>query len=231
MAKRRPYTLNPSTGAKEFLPTADTLDAKVNVSGPNKILGRTTTGEGGHDELTIGGLVAETAPAAGDFLLIEVDGVLKKLDIEDLPGGGGSAGGDIVGQIKILAHDTLPDRHLWCDGAEISRTTYADLFSAIGTAFGVGDGTTTFNLPDMQDRYVVGASLTKDLASYIGSETVVLTSGNLPAHTHAVNIKLTDSGPTDEGDGTFLYSGANIFGATTGDSGDALAETTSGSAG
>lgn len=91
MAKRRPYTTHPTTGAQEWLPSADALDAKINVSGPNKLLGRTTTGEGGHEELTITGLPAETTPASGDLLLIEVAGVLSKLDISDLPGGGGGS--------------------------------------------------------------------------------------------------------------------------------------------
>jgi microcystin-dependent protein len=181
--------------------------------------------------MDVSALSAETSPASGDLLLINVGGAWKKLDIDDLPGGGGGGSSDIVGQIKILAHDTLPALHLWCDGAEVSRTTYADLFAVIGTAFGIGDGTTTFNLPDMQDRYVVGASTTKDLASYIGSETIVLTSDNIPAHTHDVNLRLTSSGPTDEGDGAYLHELANIYGDTSGFSGGTLAATTSGSTG
>lgn len=90
MAKRRPYTTNPTTGAQEWLPSADALDAKINVSGPDVFLGRKTAGEGGHEELTISGLPAETTPASGDLLLIEVAGVLSKLDIANLPGGGAS---------------------------------------------------------------------------------------------------------------------------------------------
>lgn len=102
MAKRRPYTINPSTGAKEFLPTADTLEAKVNVSGPNKILWRTDSGEGPHQEGTIGGLAAEATPAAGDYLLAEVGGVLKKIDIDDLPTGGGGLTFNEVQRIAFL---------------------------------------------------------------------------------------------------------------------------------
>lgn len=64
------------------------LEIGLSVSGPDKLLGRTTAGAGGHEELTISGLPAETTPAAGDLLLIEVEGVLKKLDVDDLPGGG-----------------------------------------------------------------------------------------------------------------------------------------------
>ena len=51
---------------------------------------------------------------------------------------------------------SLPAGWLWADGSAVSRTTYADLFAAIGTAFGAGDGSTTFNLPDKRDRTSVG---------------------------------------------------------------------------
>jgi hypothetical protein len=53
---------------------------------------------------------------------------------------------------------TPPSGYLLCDGSAVSRTTYADLFTAIGTTHGVGNGTTTFNLPDLQDRFPFGAA-------------------------------------------------------------------------
>ena len=52
---------------------------------------------------------------------------------------------------------TVPEGFLLCNGAAISRTTYAKLFAAIGTLYGAGDGATTFNLPDMRDRFAEGA--------------------------------------------------------------------------
>ena len=54
---------------------------------------------------------------------------------------------DKVGTVQAFAGTTPPDGWLFCDGAAISRTTYADLFAAIGTTYGAGDGSTTFNLP------------------------------------------------------------------------------------
>lgn len=51
---------------------------------------------------------------------------------------------------------SLPAGWLWADGSAVSRTTYADLFAAIGTTYGAGDGTTTFNLPDKRDRVTAG---------------------------------------------------------------------------
>ncbi len=58
----------------------------------------------------------------------------------------------------ILSHaaNTAPTGWLECNGAAISRTSYADLFAAIGTVFGVGDGSTTFNLPDLRGEFIRG---------------------------------------------------------------------------
>ena len=50
---------------------------------------------------------------------------------------------------------SLPDNYLWADGSAVSRTTYADLFAVIGTAYGEGDGVDTFNLPDLRRRHPV----------------------------------------------------------------------------
>ena len=65
--------------------------------------------------------------------------------------------GGITGEIKWFAFNTVPDGYIICNGAKVSRTTYADLFAAIGTAFGDGDGSTTFDLPDLIDRFAQGS--------------------------------------------------------------------------
>jgi microcystin-dependent protein len=57
-----------------------------------------------------------------------------------------------AGTIKEFAGATAPSGWLVCDGSAVSRTTFANLFSVIGTVYGVGDGSTTFNLPDFQGR-------------------------------------------------------------------------------
>lgn len=66
--------------------------------------------------------------------------------------------GSIVtaGDIKVSAVNAAPTGWLICDGAAISRTTYAGLFSAIGTTYGAGNGTTTFNVPDLRGEFVRG---------------------------------------------------------------------------
>lgn len=61
-----------------------------------------------------------------------------------------------IGSIALFAGAALPEGYLLCDGAALSRNVYAELFSAIGTAWGEGDGSTTFNLPDLTDKTAWG---------------------------------------------------------------------------
>lgn len=93
-----------------------------------------------------------------------------------------------VGAILPYAVSTAPTGWLNCDGASVSRATYADLFAAIGTTFGSVDGS-HFTLPDMRGRAPIGqgqgAGLTnRALAATTGEETHTLSSGELPSHGH-----------------------------------------------
>ena len=62
-----------------------------------------------------------------------------------------------TGDIKIQTTSTIPSGWLLCNGAVISRSTFSNLFTKIGTTYGLGDGSTTFNIPDLRDRYIIGA--------------------------------------------------------------------------
>lgn len=62
-----------------------------------------------------------------------------------------------IGDIITSYGSTAPEGTLICNGAEISRTTYAELFAVIGTTAGEGDGSTTFNLPDLRGKWMMGA--------------------------------------------------------------------------
>ena len=78
---------------------------------------------------------------------------------------------------------------LLCDGSAVSRTTYADLFAAIGTTHGIGDGSTTFNLPNLTDRFVIHADAdsggTRDVGDTGGAHTSdVSHTHTVPNHTH-----------------------------------------------
>ena len=61
-----------------------------------------------------------------------------------------------IGSIALFAGADLPDGYLLCDGAELSRTVYNELFEAIGTTWGAGNGETTFNLPDFSGKFIRG---------------------------------------------------------------------------
>ena len=66
--------------------------------------------------------------------------------------------GAITGKIEWFAFNTPPDGYLICNGANVSRETYADLFAVIGTTFGSGDGSTTFALPNLIDKFAQGST-------------------------------------------------------------------------
>jgi phage-related tail fiber protein len=62
-----------------------------------------------------------------------------------------------AGFVMPFAANSTPGGYLLCNGAAVSRTTYAELFAAIGTLYGAGDGVSTFNLPNLTDRFIQGS--------------------------------------------------------------------------
>ena len=77
---------------------------------------------------------------------------------------------------------SVPTGFLECNGQAVSRSTYADLFAIVATTYGTGDGSSTFNVPDLQDNVPVGKSNNKALASTGGANTVAAT-GNVGGST------------------------------------------------
>lgn len=122
---------------------------------------------------------------------------------------------DAAGTIESYSGSVIPSGYLLCDGRAVSRTTYATLFQAIGTTYGAGDGSTTFNLPNLSERVPVGKSSKYVLGSKGGSATNTLTVANLPAHSHTLSAKgtvssvFTGSSVTTSSNGshTHTYSG------------------------
>ena len=96
------------------------------------------------------------------------------------------------GAIIDYAGTVAPSEWLLCDGSARSRTTYASLFAAIGTRFGAGDGSTTFNLPDARGRVTAGVdgsagrmpAAISDLGESGGADDYRLTTAEMPAHRH-----------------------------------------------
>lgn len=84
---------------------------------------------------------------------------------------------------------TAPSNWVICDGSALSRTTYASLFAAIGTTYGVGDGSTTFNVPNLKGRVAVGLDGSQTefdtLGETGGAKTHTLTTSEMPVHSHS----------------------------------------------
>ena len=91
-----------------------------------------------------------------------------------------------AGVVAWTAASAAPTGWLLCDGSAVSRTTYADLFTALSTTYGVGDGSTTFNLPDLRAKMPIGVNGTYTLASTGGAATVTLSTSQIPSHTHSI---------------------------------------------
>ena len=103
-----------------------------------------------------------------------------------------------VGAIKPWTKATAPDGYLLCDGAAVSRSTYADLFGIISTTYGSGDGSTTFNVPNLQGKMPQGYDgNTYNLAGSGGANTVTVAVTNNQAATNATNQSVTITGSID----------------------------------
>lgn len=87
-----------------------------------------------------------------------------------------------TGSIFEFAGITIPNGWLLCDGAAVSRTAYNALFAMIGTAYGAGDGSTTFNVPDRRDRVGVGAGTTYTRGQTGGAVTATTSTNGLHNH-------------------------------------------------
>jgi microcystin-dependent protein len=116
---------------------------------------------------------------------------------------------------------SVPSGFLECAGAAVSRSTYSALFAIVGTTYGAGDGSTTFNLPNLQDDVVVGRSGTKNVGSTGGANTVssggnisgsvggstanaTLSTAQLASHSHPI------TGQGAEAAGNQISSGPNF---------------------
>jgi microcystin-dependent protein len=93
-----------------------------------------------------------------------------------------------AGTIIALGTTSIPDGFLACDGAEVSRTTYAALFAVIGTIYGSGDGVNTFNVPNAVGKFIIGYDSTDSdfnaLGKTGGAATVTIDAATLPTHHH-----------------------------------------------
>src|SRR3978361_2054148 len=102
-----------------------------------------------------------------------------------------------IGEIKMFAGNFAPRNYAFCSGQLLSIAQNTALFSILGTTYG-GNGQTTFGLPDMRSRSPLhwgqGPGLSSvSLGEVSGTESVTLTSGQLPVHTHALLASTNDA--------------------------------------
>lgn len=108
--------------------------------------------------------------------------IVKLTDAPNAGGGSFIISDDTVGSIKMWGGNLEPVNWMFCDGRALPRASYPQLFAAIGITFGAGDGSTTFNIPNMTNRFAVGAGGVYPAGSTGGSPDAVVVS-----HTHSVN--------------------------------------------
>jgi microcystin-dependent protein len=112
--------------------------------------------------------------------------VVSNLNADLLDGQHGSVYSP-AGMISQFAGSSAPTGWLLCEGQAVSRTTFAALFSTIGTTYGSGDGSTTFNVPNLQNRVPVGKGPDTEfdaLGEVGGAKTVTLDATQMPSHNH-----------------------------------------------
>ena len=97
-----------------------------------------------------------------------------------------------IGMVVEFPSDNIPDNWLLCNGQAVSRTDYAELFAAIGTTWGAGDGSTTFNVPTKEGLVTVGKKTSDSdfnaLGKTGGEKEHTLTVDEMPAHNHGVSF-------------------------------------------
>lgn len=141
----------------------------------------------------------------------------------DPPATGGGLGGDTspVGTVYLWYSDTIPDNYLLCNGQAVSRVDYDELFNLWGTMYGSGNGSTTFNVPDLRDYVPIGKSddvNLNEIGKKYGEKTHLLTVEEMPSHTHTAKAKAG----AQAGNNAYLIDagGSGSFGVNNNTGGD-----------
>lgn len=205
---------------KEELHNHDNKDVLDSISQEDIDNWNNNTGETNY-ELPIASAGTLGGIKVGMNLSIDADGTLNAV-------GGGTGESSVVNgevlpigtMIPFGSQNNIPANWRICDGSEVSRTAYADLFNVIGTSYGEGDGETTFNLPNKRGRVSVGLDLDQSEFNVVGlkdgQKKVVLKTEELPPHSHEFTRSRLYFSET---------AGPNALGATSNASNSATATT------
>ena len=137
----------------------------------------------------------------------EIGDIVRASDLTDLLESISSSSTGIIGEIIGFPGNSAPKGTLICDGSEISREAYSELFSVIGTNNGEGDGTTTFNIPDLRDKWIKYAGTENSVGEILTEGLPNITGHLIPTHGTLV------AGPAY---GAFYSSGSIAVQAPTG---------------
>ena len=218
-----------------FVPTMNTLEngllVHVRAGERNETVAPTFEANGTGARVIVKGnnvpLLAGDIAGAGHWLELQYDEKLDKWVLQNPAKGVALPSGVPVGTVEHFAVATPPAGYLKADGSAVGRKTYPDLFSAIGTTFGEGDGETTFNLPDLMGRFVEGnsvpgtvkeAGLPNINGDFNMADRVFFNAGNGCFHTSEKGTHPTHVGNYSLGCATTMYMSAShsnpIYGAS-----------------
>lgn len=166
------------------LPTISSFGASL-IDDADAAAARTTLGAAASGPATTSGLTLPTATIAGRTTAGTgaIEALTVGANLTLLAGVLSAAGGTPAGAVATFATNAAPAGWLKANGALVSRTTYSSLFSVIGTTFGVGDGSTTFGLPDLRGEFIRGWDDGRgvDSGRVFGSAQ----AGEIQSHTHS----------------------------------------------
>ena len=152
--------------------------------------------------------VTFTLPGAdgsnGQMLQTNGSGALSFTTVQGVPSG----------SVFCMAVATVPSGYLECNGAAVSRTTYSVLFAVIGTAYGTGNGSSTFNLPDLRGEFVRGFDNGKGTDS--GRSIATSQSATNASHNHSISVSGTTSTKSLTGNIRKISEGFNANGSASG---------------
>lgn len=195
-------TLNLDIPNKQLIFNGETQNSYVNLKDIANLIGLDDLADVDYQVTTDGDIlqwdntkqawVSYTVPSGTIDTVVGVDanGKLVKQGSPQTPQAPDTVplGGIIVYPAEV---SNLPSSYKECDGQALSRSVYSDLFTLIGTRYGVGDGSTTFNLPNIQGRTVFGLSSSDTQFNVIGQtggeKSHAMTSNELVTHSHSVD--------------------------------------------